>query len=516
MSATLQSPLTTPAVRGWLAASLITAVTVIILLLIFFSTAASTVAIWERSETFAHGFLIFPISLWLIWRRRAALAQLIYQPDWRGLAVLLLLSAGWLFAHSGGVLVGEQLMLVAMIPAAVWTLLGLRVVMAMAFPLGFLLLAVPMGEALIPHMMTFTANFTVKALQLTGIPVYQEGTFFTIPSGDWSVVEGCSGLRYLIASFTLGVLYAYLTYRSLTRRIIFSLAAIVVPVIANGMRAYIIVMIADLSDMKLALGVDHLIYGWVWFGVVMLAMFWVGGYWRQDVDLARTDAAASANSTPASAASVLLAAMLALGVVLTGPAYAAWLASRSAPPTPVRITPPAAVNGWVVETPPFTDWQPHYVGPDGQHATYYQKNGQRVMLYLAYYRTQRQGSELITSQNYMIMQKHPRWSNMGEGAHDAQMGSAPMPVIQTKLRAPDQKLLAWHWNQLDGRDLTNDYVAKLLLARDKVLGQPDDGSAIVVATPYSDDVDAAKPVLRAFIHDMRTSIAASLGEAAQR
>ncbi|HAN56187.1 MAG TPA: exosortase A [Betaproteobacteria bacterium] len=515
MSATLQPPLSTPAVRGWLAASLITAVTVVLLLLIFFSTAASTVAIWDRSETFAHGFLIFPISIWLIWRRRDALAQLSYQPDWRGLGLLLLLSAGWLFAHSGGVLVGEQLMLVAMIPAAVWTLLGLRVVSAMAFPLGFLLLAVPMGEALIPHMMTFTANFTVKALQLTGIPVYQEGTFFTIPSGEWSVVEGCSGLRYLIASFTLGVLYAYLTYRSLTRRIIFSLAAIVVPVLANGMRAYMIVMIADLSDMKLALGVDHLIYGWVWFGVVMLAMFWIGGYWRQDQDEAapvpRTGIIAVVG-----VAKLLLTALLALLVVLTGPAYAAWLAAHSAAPTPVQIASPAAANGWVAETAPFTDWQPHYVGPDGQHAAYYSKNGQHVMLYLAYYRTQRQDSELITSQNYMIMQKHPRWSNIGEAVLDPALGMTPAQVIQTRLRAPDQKLLVLRWDQLDGRDLTNDYLAKLLLARDKVLGKRDDGTAIVIATPYTDDLEAAKLVLRAFIHDMRDSIATSLGEAAQR
>ena len=41
-----------------------------------------------------------------------------------------------------------------------------------------------------------------------------------------------------------------------------------------------IVMIAHLSDMKLALGVDHLIYGWVFFGIVMLLLFWIGSYWR--------------------------------------------------------------------------------------------------------------------------------------------------------------------------------------------------------------------------------------------
>src|SRR5690606_22417596 len=87
---------------------------------------------------------------------------------------------------------------------------------------------------------------------------------------------------YLIASITLGALYAYLTYRSWKRRLLFVIAAMIVPVFANGGRAYMIVMIAHLSDMKLALGVDHYIYGWVFFGLVMLLLFWIGSFWRED------------------------------------------------------------------------------------------------------------------------------------------------------------------------------------------------------------------------------------------
>src|SRR4029077_9557246 len=142
--------------------------------------------------------------------------------------------------------------------------------------------AVPFGEALIPPLINFTADFTVGALQLTGVPVYREGSFFTIPSGNWSVVEACSGLRYLIASFTLGALYAYLTYRSLKRRLVFIGLSIIVPVLANGVRAYLIVITGHLSDMRLAVGIDHLIYGWVFFGIVMLLLFWIGTFWRED------------------------------------------------------------------------------------------------------------------------------------------------------------------------------------------------------------------------------------------
>ena len=138
-----------------------------------------------------------------------------------------------------------------------------------------------MGDGLNPVLMDFTADTLEALIRMTGIPVYREGTFLSLPSGNWSVVEACSGLRYLIASVTLGLIYAYLTYQSLWRRGLFDLASILVPIAANSLRAYGIVMIGHTSDMTLAVGVDHLIYGWVFFGLVMLLLFWVGSFWQQ-------------------------------------------------------------------------------------------------------------------------------------------------------------------------------------------------------------------------------------------
>lgn len=94
----------------------------------------------------------------------------------------------------------QQLAFIGMVPALVRLLIGWPASKTIAFPLGFLIFAVPMGGVLIYPLMHFTADFTVAALRLTGIPVYQQGTYFTMPGGRWSVVEGCSGMRYLIAS----------------------------------------------------------------------------------------------------------------------------------------------------------------------------------------------------------------------------------------------------------------------------------------------------------------------------
>ena len=57
--------------------------------------------------------------------------------------------------------------------------------------------------------------------------------------------------------------------------------AIVVPVVANWLRAYMIVMLGHLSNNTIAVGVDHLVYGWVFFGIVIMLMFWIGARWAE-------------------------------------------------------------------------------------------------------------------------------------------------------------------------------------------------------------------------------------------
>lgn len=496
--------------KAWPQAAWWTVGAVVALLALFHGTVASTVAIWMRSETFAHGWLIFPISAWLIWKRRQGLANVAPVPDARGLVLLALLGLVWLAASVARVLVVQQLAVVAMIPALVFTLLGAEVTRRLSFPLAYLLLAVPMGEFLIPPLMDFTADFTVAALQLTGIPVYREGTFFTIPSGNWSVVEGCSGLRYLIASFTLGTLYGYLTYRSLKKRLLFALVSVVVPILANGLRAYMIVMIAHLSDMKLALGVDHYIYGWVFFGLVMMLLFWIGSFWREDKDVPADAAPGPASSVPAPRALFpMLSASAA--VVAVFPAWGAALEARAPTDLAVRLEAPPAQRGWQKDAV-FTDWRPHYQGADRVVAQAYRKGDHRVLLVFAYYRYQRQDAELVNSQNVMVRQKHPVWSNVGEALR--QRSGVPGEVMETKLRSAAQRLLVWQWHWLNGPLTVDPYWAKFYEARARLLGRWDDAAAVILASPYEERPEEAAAALEEFVRDMGPAAHRALAQAA--
>lgn len=245
----------------------------------YWKTVESMVGIWERSETFAHGFVVLPIALWLIWRQRGRVAADSPCPSRPALWALLPIGCAWLAGSLAAANALAQLALVALLVFCVPALLGWQVARKLAFPLGFLVFAVPLGEFLIPLLMDWTARFTVLGLRLSGVPVYQDGLEFVIPSGNWSVVEACSGIRYLIASLMAGTLFAYLNFHSLKRRLAFIAVSAVVPIVANWVRAYLIVMIGHLSGNRLATGVDHLIYGWLFFGIVVALIFLIGSRW---------------------------------------------------------------------------------------------------------------------------------------------------------------------------------------------------------------------------------------------
>jgi transmembrane exosortase EpsH len=132
---------------GWRVGVPLLAGLLIAVLVIHWTTVESIVSIWWRSETFAHGFLIVPITLTLVWRQRHVLAAMEPSPDAMGLAVVAVAGAAWLTAYAGEVLVLKQLALVATLWGMVIAIVGRQVARALTFPLGFLILGVPMGEA---------------------------------------------------------------------------------------------------------------------------------------------------------------------------------------------------------------------------------------------------------------------------------------------------------------------------------------------------------------------------------
>ena len=472
---------------------------------------------WNNSDTFAHAVLVPPIAMWLIWRRRHELAALTPAPQpW----LLLPIAVGalmWLLAKLVLVNAGMQFAWVAMFVLAVPAVLGLQVAVAILFPLLFLFFAVPIGDFLIQPMMDWTADFTVAALRLTGIPTFREGNQFVIPSGAWSVVEACSGVRDLIASFMVGTLFAHLNYRSWRRRLLFMLVAIAVPIAANWLRAYMIVMLGLLSGNTLAVGVDHLIYGWAFFGVVILVMFMIGARWAEQDEPARPMAMAGVDGD------TLPGRQVAAGWLPLSLAAAVTLATMASPllamqalhryeqgaAGPQLVLPLQLSPSWQAlpeaSTPDAADFTPHFENPALALQRVYAGPQGAVSVYVAYYRHQDAGSKLVSSVNTLVP-SNSRWNptdlrlaQLDLGAESVTWRTALLlgHVGPTGHRA---ELRVWRSFWINGRWVAGDVQAKLAAAAMRLMGRGDDGAVLVFWTGEASPAKA-QAVLEQFARD---------------
>lgn len=383
-----------PAPMAWRRQGSILAGVAILMLVLFGHDALDLARIWWTSTTFGHCLFIGPVVGWLVWQRRRELAA-ITPVGWApGLAIVALGGLGWLVGDAAGVALARHLGLVTMLQGAVVTILGPQVARGLLFPLLYAYFLVPFGESLEGPLQQMTVAMTIPLLHLVGVPAQVDGVLITIPNGYFEVAEACSGAKFVIAMFAYGVLVTNVCYASWLRRAAFLAMALIVPVIANGLRAFGTIYAAHLTSVEAATGFDHIVYGWVFFGLVMAAVLGIGWRWfDRDPDAAWIDVA----KLPAAKRAIdpWLAAALVLTVAAAFPAWSGISAGRT-DPLPPRIALPE-VPGWhQVAASTRAPWSPYYPGADhfliGRYAD---TQGHQVDLAIAVYASQREGHEMV-------------------------------------------------------------------------------------------------------------------------
>lgn len=478
------------------------------------TTFGSIVKKWIDDSAYSHGWLIAPISLWLAWHKRHALAGVALGPSWLGVIAALVCAAGWIIARGAGVLVIEQFAVVAMIPAVVLAVLGRPATRVLIFPLAFLFFAVPFGRALVPWLMQFTADVSTLALRWTGIPILRSHMYISIPAGSFEVARACSGLNYLVTGLVLGVLYAYLTYRSWTKRALCVAAFLVVPIMANGLRVYFTILVSHLTEMRFGPGTEHVTFGRVFFILVMLAMFWIGRRWHDAPPAAEADMAAAAVPVTALPATAWAPIPLAVAILLLAQPYLAASMERAAgkladPSTLAAL--PAASAGWQGPVEGVAGWRPDYTGGLVEKSGVYQAgdNGEVDVFVSVYALGSSLGAEMVSYSNVLYAKEHGSLAAVSRREITLRDGNSVM-VREVEVPAEDGARLVWHWYLVGDRAVTNEFAVKALEAAAFVTRGADSERVVTLATPLD---DGARERLESFVAAHAECVAA--GFAAQ-
>lgn len=361
---------------------------------IFWRDAAAMAGIWWYSSTFTHCLLMVPMIGWLISQRVDQLRPLTPVFWWPALVWMAGAGLVWLVGEAAGVGLFRQLGLVLMLQGAVGAVLGEKLVRGLLFPLGYALLLVPFGEELVPLLQTFTAHISVVLLHLSGISAEMEGVFITTPAGLFEVAEECSGVNFLIAMLAYAVFAAHLCFKSWTRRIVFVAAALATTILANALRAYGTMVAAEIWGIEAAGGIDHIFFGWIFFGLVIAIVMLVAWRWfdRPANDVAVDVSGLDGPLRFTGSANAVLPAALAIPLLFFG---WAWLVGGRSAPLPDTM-PVEAPRGWSETRAVGMAWTPRFDGADQRLLRHFvDGRGRRVTVAIGGYERQAEGREVV-------------------------------------------------------------------------------------------------------------------------
>lgn len=445
-----------------------------VLLLLFASDVGDLAAIYWTNTTFGHCLFIAPVVGWLVWQRRRELALVRPEAWWPGLSIVAGGGLAWLLGEAAGVALFRHLGLVVMLQGAAVAVLGPNVSRALLFPLCYMIFLVPFGEGLEGPLQDLTVRILVPMLHLFGVPAHVDGVLITTPNGWFEVAEACSGAKFVIAMIAYGTLVANVCFVSWARRAAFMAVAVAVPMIANGLRAFGTVYAAYLTSVEQATGYDHIVYGWLFFGVVMAGVMAIGWKWfDRDPDAAWFDAGklqARWRGTARSAAGVAVAGLCVVSLFL---AWGGAIAAR-ADALPASVALPQ-VAGWRhVPMSGRAPWTPNFPGADHfLMGRYSDGMGAEVDLVLAVYGSQREGKELVGFGQGAI-RENDKWVRI-EDLPDLDGGKA----LRMTAGAVEREVVTWY---RVGETLTgSDSRVKLETLKAKLLGGRQRAVAVLVS-----------------------------------
>lgn len=248
-----------------------------LLLLLYAPVLASLVRGWINLPDFSQGFVIAPISLYLVWQKRQKLLNTPPSSSNWGLPVLVLGLLLFFLGSLAAEIFAQQVSFLVVIAGIVLFLLGRDHLKTMAFPLAFLIFMIPPPSILIQRitfpMQLFASDCAFHMLDFWAVPAIRQGNVLYLPNVTLNVAEACSGIRSLMSLLPLATLLVYFKNKALWQRILIVFSAIPIAILVNAFRVFFTAFLSYRFGAWAAAGFLHESVGLALFLVAALIFY---------------------------------------------------------------------------------------------------------------------------------------------------------------------------------------------------------------------------------------------------
>lgn len=479
------------ATRAWRLAGAI----VVLLMAVFWlyrPSSASLMQIWDDADrtSYTHGYVIAALVLYLVLRRRDRLADLPWSPSVLAAVLMAVASVAWVVAVRSGIEIVHQLLLLGLLGLSVWAVFGWRISLSMALPIGYLVFAVPVWDAVNSSLQSGTVVAVSLLLKLSSIPAFIEGNFVHLAVGVFEIAGGCSGLHYFIVSLAIATLYGEICDDNLKVRVTLVALAALLAMVTNWLRVYIVIVAGYLTDMQHYLvRVEHIKLGWALFAVLMTVFFFLA---RRFVPAAQPESPSVVSTEKSTRGAPLAVGLIVASIaVVVAPI---WELKNPVEPATLsaKVLLPRPASGWSEVALDASNWNPVFRGADqtvrGEFAA---PDDRRVQAYVASYELQHQDKELVAFGNSLI--------GPDEGAIVSTASvQGPGAVKELTVAGPRERSMIRYYYLIGALRTDRGITAQLWYGLHAIKGATP-SSVIALRTPCRPDCDAARALLNEFM-----------------
>jgi exosortase A len=433
---------------------------ILILIVGFGPTLSSLYRTWvDFDATYGHGLLILAISIYLIYESIPRLKSIRIVPFIPAVFPLLLLSLCWYIGYMIPITTIEQLVLPLIILSSITVISGVRMAVALLFPVLFLYFAIPVWDSLTDTLVNLTVVVVKKLLFLSNVSAFIEGNIVQLVVGKIIVADSCSGIRYLIIGTALSFLNAALNFHKLNARIAIIIGGIALSLIANWVRVYSLIMIGHHTRMQSSLMTNHEYFGWLVFILVMAPLF-IANRFIPDSNKKEAPSSSEADISidRKTMKPIAIASLFAFLALFTGPVLVQFT------PLPENTEFDLAFThelDWESHNPTRHNWTPTLPDPYKHISQRLTSGGQSLNLHVYAYRKQSDNAKLFPY--FVSIYDKRTWHMIDSKTASVKSKQATITLNKTRLKrnGATTNHSMWYWFNVGGINTASYKIAKL-------------------------------------------------------